>query len=282
VETDEKPRDSALVENLMTRVDNRAAPVLAKLVRKEQITPQERLDFAYFVAFMYLRVPAFRDFSQQMRETMMKQSFKAATLDDEWFDDLVRWMEESKGEKMPDDVREEIRQMYLDEDSYSLTWGKEHAISHLPQADDWSQTIARMRWTLHQAPEHKPFVTSDNPFVMVSAIDPNQISGLRKRDVSLTFPLHRHRPNSQRLNLHGTARASVGAAARLPVYPGRVRTRRRVRWPPGAAWSRRGKELIPGGADRDCDASWPQEQIGRAWRTATFGRYARWIDGQSQ
>jgi Protein of unknown function (DUF4238) len=139
---------------------------------------------------MYLRVPAFRDFNQQMRETMMKQSFKTAASDDEWFDDLVRWMEEAKGEKMPDDVREEIRQMYLDE-SYSLTWGKQHALSHLPQANDWSLTIQRMRWTLHEAPKHRLFLTSDNPFVMVSGLDPYQISGLRKPDVSLTFPLHR-------------------------------------------------------------------------------------------
>jgi hypothetical protein len=66
VETHEKPRDSAIVEKLMGTVDDLAAPILRKLLCQEPIAPQERADFAYFIAFMYLRVPAFREISQQV------------------------------------------------------------------------------------------------------------------------------------------------------------------------------------------------------------------------
>jgi hypothetical protein len=190
VETQEKPRDSALVEKLMGTVDDLAAPVLRKLVGQESITPQERADFAYFIAFMYLRVPAFREISQQMREGYTKESQRVIASEDEWFESRVRYAEQQVGEPMPDDVREEIRQMSLD-GTYSLTWGKEHHISHITQAEEWSKTIQQMRWAFHQAPKDKPFVTCDNPFLMVSSRDANRISGLHKRDVSLTFPLHR-------------------------------------------------------------------------------------------
>jgi uncharacterized protein DUF4238 len=190
VETQEKPRDSALVEKLMATIDDLAAPILRKLVNQEPITAQDRSDFSYFMAFMYLRVPAFRELSQQIREAFTKESHRIIASEGEWFDSLVRYAEEQVGEPMPDDIREEIRQMSLD-GSYSLTWGKEHHISHITQAEDWSKTIHQMRWTLHESPKDKPFVTCDNPFLMVSSRDPNRISGLRKRDVSLTFPLHR-------------------------------------------------------------------------------------------
>lgn len=191
VATHDNPKNTAIVEGLMTIVDDKAAPILAKLVHHETISVQEKLDFSFFMAFMYLRVPAFREFSQQTREGIWKRSMRALASDDEAFAAHVRSLEDAKGETMPDEIRKEIRRMYVDENSYSVTWDKEHHLAHLTQADELGKSMLLMRWSLHEAPKDKHFITSDNPFLMVSSDDPNLISGLRKTDVSVTFPLNR-------------------------------------------------------------------------------------------
>lgn len=190
VDTMERERNHQIIEDLMAKVDGLGSNGLRKLLQQEPLGAQERADFAYFLAMAYLRVPAFRDFNQHMMEGFYKHSFAGVAQDDEWFTDLTRWMELNQGEQMPDDVREDIRRMYLDQ-SYSLTFHPEDHLRLLPLAADWSLSIQRMGWELLEAPKRRAFVTSDNPLVMVNCKVPNRVGALRNPDVSVSYALSR-------------------------------------------------------------------------------------------
>jgi hypothetical protein len=186
-------RDSDLIEDFMAAADDPASTVLQRIVTRLPLSTQDKTDFAYFMALMHLRVPAFRVLNQELREQTHKQEQKLIASDPEWFDLITDDIEETTGEQFSEEDRELIRQVLLEE-SYTVTFHPEDHMRMITVANDVYPTLVRMRWTFCEVPDGHHAITSDNPMVY---LDPTRehgaesLGGLSRPTSEVTFPLTR-------------------------------------------------------------------------------------------
>src|SRR5438034_8587723 len=70
---DDGSRDSSSFEEALSKADDDAAPVLAKLLETYQLTPAERVRFCAFLALTMSRGPVYRGNFERMSAAMVKR-----------------------------------------------------------------------------------------------------------------------------------------------------------------------------------------------------------------
>lgn len=188
-------RDTEFVENFISDVEGVVAPVFQKALAGKELSKQERMTFAFFVALSWLRAPATRRQIAELLGAMVKMITFANAIDPEQFQTSYRQMEEhektEEKDRLSDDEIEELRVFMLG-DGYQLNVAEQMTLLPLAHLQEVAETIYRMKWTWAKEPEGFDFITGDSP--VVREVDPEfqhpmEGPGFKNRFVVVSLPI---------------------------------------------------------------------------------------------
>lgn len=241
------------IEEMIGGIEAKGMPVLRRLVAREQPTPQERADFASFVALMHVRTRPFRHGWAAARVHMLQARLRALAGSDAAMARFRADMAREGGHPVSDaDVAALRAVLPVMGERMTAEVGREWALRALSVHDALAPALFDMDWTVLTAPEGNVFATSDNPVVFFDPRPGPRLHGLRARGVRLTFPLASSVCLLADWSAGGRARLRFGRA-----HPAFVRFANEVR----VAW-----------ADRMAFSSAPDERLLAALRARPSGR----------
>ena len=168
VKTDDGTMDTR-IETKLSEIESKATPVYEMLLK--DVIPgetQERMDFAMFLALMYVRTPTMRRMYGEMAGRSMQIVNYAYGTDGRAFDAMLRRYEEESG-PLTAEQKERLRQDMIDPTGYVMEVPKERTLPALGVSDALAPILFRMKWCVVE-PRHGFFITSDNP--LLRDVDP--------------------------------------------------------------------------------------------------------------
>jgi hypothetical protein len=193
VEQDDGTMDTRL-EEFLAEVESKVAPIYENLLKgKLPGDEQGRMDFAQFLALMYMRTPAMRRMAAQIRGRGAQIMSYAYASNEKAFDRVTRELEAKKGAPIDPEIKAKVRQEMLNPSgAYVMEVSKESTLMALGASDKLTPMLFQMKWTLIEA-DHGYFITSDNPLVRwVDPITRHPIygdHGFENKTAEVTFPL---------------------------------------------------------------------------------------------
>jgi hypothetical protein len=150
-------------EDILKQVESKAAPIICKLANPQYfLTPENAGHVMMFVAFMFARVPSWRENLGDLAAQLAKKKILEAANDKEQFHRTCLEVEKEKGESLGVDF-EELRQSALN-DGFDIKQSTAYNLGSMClSACDIAKQLAEMGYQAFYAPEGKFFVTSDSP-----------------------------------------------------------------------------------------------------------------------
>ena len=183
---------SYLYDDCITEVEGFAAPIYKKLVEKQIPHEQEKFDFAFFLGLTYLRTPAMRRMTGEMRSRYIQIINYAYAIHDPAFEGLVKGFEKAEGKRLSDEQKTQLKQDFIDPSPYKIAIPKHTTFPDFETIEKLARILYDMNWSLIY-PKHGYFITSDNP--VVRRVDPKTVSpiygdhGFLNKTVEVSFPL---------------------------------------------------------------------------------------------
>jgi len=186
-------QDSEIFEDVLAKIEGRAAPVFRVIGQRQSLSDQERIILAIFLAFIMVRVPNYRENVERATADFMKRMNEILASNPEGFKSMIEKFQEDTGNRIGMPV-EELREFFLGDD-YSVKVDSQFSLDIMPlMAEKLSLILYRMDWLFGEATDKHKFLTCDNP---VFYCDPKRSSrslsgtGLFNEDVEVTFPVSR-------------------------------------------------------------------------------------------
>jgi hypothetical protein len=182
------------IEDMLSEIETRAAPVYQALLRGEIPQPktQARINFAEFLAMQCARTSAMRRIHAQIHSHGIQAQSFAYAQNQEAFNQIIQDVEKERGESIPPELKAEVRQSMLDPSGYEIEIPKRITLGALGLADKLSPIFYNMTWSLGCSAEGF-FISSDNP--VVRQIDPATHhpvmgdGGFINKTAEVSFPL---------------------------------------------------------------------------------------------
>lgn len=150
-----------MIEDLLGESETLAAPIIKKLITREQIYDTEKIELSTFIAFMYTRNPAFHNFATKMEERMMEESIqKVFSKKDTLRESYNEMLKEGKDIKVSlEDVLK-----FVEEKKYKIEIPKELNIqTMLIGTSTIDRILYNKTWLILEAPKDTSFITNNNP-----------------------------------------------------------------------------------------------------------------------
>jgi hypothetical protein len=172
-------------ERMLSRTESLAAPIFKKLANPQfEITNEQREMLYSFIALMFVRVPAYREYINKIASDCAKRISQEQARDRDSFYAFIRRYEAQTGQTLGD--LEELRR-FAASDNYTvtqrsvgfnllLTFGSFFPIAKLLETE--------FRHDLYYSPQSSPFLTCDNP---IATIEP-QGDGTARAGVGFSRP----------------------------------------------------------------------------------------------
>lgn len=163
VETDED-QESVQIEDMLSKFETKAQPVLEKLAREENITRDERVDAAAFIALQSQRVPhiekRIREATEKMYIALAKESAKRGFFGRQ----AVEHGAFRNGLfTKPEEIDAEVIRT-IEEGRLKFTEHKNNVIDlMMKSAADLQVGFFNSSWVILHAPRGASFISSDNP-----------------------------------------------------------------------------------------------------------------------
>ncbi|HKW63577.1 MAG TPA: DUF4238 domain-containing protein [Candidatus Acidoferrum sp.] len=182
-------------EDMLKSTESRVAPIICKLANPLYVlTPEKAAHLIIFVAFMFARVPSWREYLDSLAGKAMKEKQLRVAKDKEKFYKLCRDFETKKGETLGMD-HEQLRQFILNGEfelaqksaAFNLGAMFSSALAILEE-------LQHYRYQALYAPNGKFFVTSDSPVNTVQPEGKGQATigmGFGWQGVEVYFPLNK-------------------------------------------------------------------------------------------
>jgi hypothetical protein len=191
--TDCDPKNTKHAENILSKIESDAAPILREIIKSETInflSKKQWYFFARFISFMYCRTPKAR----KLDNRVIGHELKIAIVEQI---NTVKTPEEFK-DVSDDDLK----------DVFNSKWDipKNILINNVFQdAFELAQHFACRNWYLWKS-KNANFITSDHPIILINDEVENKLTcvGIGRKNTDFIFPL------SPTLCLFGTYRSSQG------------------------------------------------------------------------
>ncbi len=182
---------STLVEEALAKLESNASSILPKILKQEEITPEERPNFAGFVVLMDTRVPSFRNSIIRFHQQIGDRILKLAASQPGYLDRILKEIEENTGKKM-ESTGAELRD-FISSEEYRIDVDPIVSIKAMFDIlENIIPILCDMNWRFLIPPRGLKFVTSDNPVVLKDPNNRSKIFGDGYKSsptVQLTFPL---------------------------------------------------------------------------------------------
>jgi hypothetical protein len=187
------PDDSA--EKMLSRAESLVAPTIRKLANPQFKMNEQQISELYtFVALMYVRVPAYREFVNVVSAKMIKEFAQNQALDNDKFYEILKDYETKTGRSVGD--HKKLREFLLSND-YTVTQDSVafNLLHTFQSCLDISETLEKQYgYDLYYAPVDSFFMTCDNP---IATIEPDFMgsanigSGVGRPRTEVVFPLNK-------------------------------------------------------------------------------------------
>ena len=182
-------------EATLEAIESKAAPVVRKLANPQfRPTPEQMGHVYFFIAFMFARVPSWREHLDEVATQVIKDRQISNAKDKDKFHKSCADMEKDTGKPLGMDY-EELRQ-YILKGEYRIT--QESTAFNLGSMFESAFTVAdglaHYSYEILYAPEGKVFLTSDSPVFTLQPDNRGQASigmGFGWADVEVYFPLNK-------------------------------------------------------------------------------------------
>jgi len=156
------------IEEALSQMESAAAPHLEKLRSGDiNLTGQEKGEFAWFMALLVSRTPFFRDLTDTLGLEEYRQRMEKF-LEPGALEAGAEKLKAKTGQAVDiESVREYARKVAKREveiTQQSRAWSIMEAFKAIPR---FGELFARMRWGLNEGPADGPFITSDNPVIVL-------------------------------------------------------------------------------------------------------------------
>lgn len=198
------------LEKFLSELEDRIAPIILKTsVPAAFLTDEELSRLLYFAAFMYTRVPRFRDNIEKFLGRTERVIVKMLGVHAEnWFPKMK--MEDRELSELTD---EEVRKFALDDSNYEIRVHPNESIkAMLHGVSTLFKILSTMRWGIVRAVEDIGFFTSDSPVVPdIPGEQTGMPVGFGMENVEVSFPL------TPKLCMFGGWRIKNATAFPIPV-----------------------------------------------------------------
>lgn len=202
---DQEGRKRFEFEQFLSKIEGLAAPIIPKLVDGEELSEDERVDLAYFVAFSACRTPAMLDRVKDFNSQMVRRVAKGLFLDVAGVKEILR--SKHGAAISEDELEEEARKAseFIMSDRYKVTTNHRWAVGVSAMvASDIADIFVNRDWiVIHRSDDRRSFITTDYP-VILEATEPRERLfrgvGYANMDALVLMPLHQ----SCMLALRGT------------------------------------------------------------------------------
>jgi hypothetical protein len=190
--TPEGEKDSETVENNIMLLEGEFARIIKKIHNHENLTVDDHMVFALFVASMMVRVPNMRDNIQKSTGEMTKHISVFMASHKENFERIMQKYEADTGKQIGMNV-EELRQWMKNPDNYNVTVDKQYSTATaLSLLEDFARVFFQMKWAFLTATDDYKYMAGDNP---LRYIDPTHNPhsfygvGLANKNIEVSLPL---------------------------------------------------------------------------------------------
>lgn len=179
------------IETMLSRFESEAKKVLEKFSSGEDISEGDRGWFAYFLAFLFSRVPRFEreinEIADKGAKLLAKAHFSTVDAIDQYFSET--------GDRDRSFSAEEFHR-FIHEEEYSVVGNRNITVeTMLDQAPRIAELLGTMNWTVVRADRDNGFVTSDSPFAFLlsrSQQTQGAVLGIGSPQVRKVVPLTRN------------------------------------------------------------------------------------------
>jgi hypothetical protein len=158
----DEDRRNETAEDILKQIESKAAPIICKLANPQYtLTPENASRVIMFVAFMFARVPSWRENLNNMAVQTAWDMISRSVADKEEFYKLCAETEKKRGVSLGD--FEELRQAALNR-RFKIEQSKAHNLGSMCEsACSIAKQLAMMDYQAFYAPQGKFFLTSDSP-----------------------------------------------------------------------------------------------------------------------
>jgi hypothetical protein len=170
------------LENWISEVESKAAPILEKLIAGDRISEQEKADFAAFMALMVVRADSWRlMWGSVMTSGIQIANFATASRDDV-FEKAMERYQRDMGKTLSEKELSDLKDAMLNPQKFKLEISKEWTIQAFKFYDVLFPLFFRMTWSILTNDTPRPLITSDNPVAQTTP-------GLADKDAEVVLPL---------------------------------------------------------------------------------------------
>jgi hypothetical protein len=185
------------LENFFSKIEGSAKSSIAKLEMHEELSIEERLDLASFIALLQVRSPKFDREANTAIDAAMKRVAKHAFPNEDAAGRLVRLYSEKTGENQ---ISAKSMFDFIHNEKFRIQLSRNTVISAmLDQAQKVTFEVAMMDWVVVHAHPSSAFITTDQPIGFIVPDEFRQsgepVFGLASQKIVKLVPL------SQRISL---------------------------------------------------------------------------------
>jgi hypothetical protein len=192
---DEDGRKRYELEHVLSEIEGKAHPVIAKLSAREHITADERGDMAIFVALAAFRTPDIVDSIKGFFSELIGKVAIKMFSDVEQVKERMRDMPDSS--KSEDELEREAQAVvdFANSENYTIETNHQQVIGMaMKMAFSIAPILARRDWIVcHRNNDKKSYITTDAP-VLLTTVAPRENNsygvGYGNSDAMITFPLN--------------------------------------------------------------------------------------------
>lgn len=155
------------MEHALGVAESFAAPIINKIHENEsyKFTPQDKLEFATYLALKWTRTPMHQKKSEAIFEAVIKTSSRKLATDENKFKEAMNYVAQKTGKEVGDIKGQ--KEFMMNPDRYTVETTRLTSLQSMALGLKPSyEAIYNMRWVFRFAPKEKAFITSDNPFVV--------------------------------------------------------------------------------------------------------------------
>lgn len=165
------------LEDLLSKIEGYASPILEKLASEQEITMQEKADFAMFISIMKVRVPDFKKTTEEGGEKMYKKMNKIIFSNKKHVEQMLK----KQGIKLSKENLKDLIDFARDGRRYYVEFPANYWLGMMLKLSlEVAKLFTDMDWRVFHFDKKYALITSDNPVVLVppADYDPNLIYGV--------------------------------------------------------------------------------------------------------
>lgn len=152
------------LENLFGIIEGLAKPILDKLIRKTEITMQEKADFSMFLATLRVRIPDFKKWTEEGGEKMYKKINEFTFSNREYIEAMIK----KSGKEINKKQIDELVEFATDGSRYDVKFPPGYWIKTMLRLSlDVANIFIDSNWDIYHFDRRYALITSDNPVVLV-------------------------------------------------------------------------------------------------------------------